>query len=137
MDDDMKEALTASDTWIRALFMILFAFIYSIAKVVLVAVVILQFFFVLLSRERNERLLELGEDLGVFIFQVLQFQTFNTDEKPFPFGPWPYGADEDAVAGALPLSDAAETEDDGKAEDGDAPADDAQVDDSTEAGKDK
>lgn len=94
MDDDLKKAVTATDTWIRLLFMILFAFLYALAELVIVAVVVLQFFFVLFTREKNDRLLDLGEDLGVYIFQMLQFQTFNSEEKPFPFGPWPYGSDE-------------------------------------------
>ena len=94
MDEEMKSSLTASATWIRALYMLLFSVIYSVAEIVLVAVVIFQFLAVLVTREPNERLLEFGEDLGVFIFQIIQFQTFNSDEKPFPFGPWPYGADD-------------------------------------------
>ncbi|MEX2327343.1 MAG: DUF4389 domain-containing protein [Pseudomonadales bacterium] len=95
MDKDIKESVTAIDTWLRALYMILFAIICSLTEIVLVAVVVLQFFIVLFTREPNDRLLDFGEDIGVFIFQIIQYLTFNTEEKPFPFGPWPYGADED------------------------------------------
>lgn len=91
MDDDLRESLTATETWIRGLYMILFAFIYSLAEVVVVAVVVFQFLWMLITRSTNERLLEFSDDLSVFIYQILQFVTFNTEEKPFPFAPWPYG----------------------------------------------
>jgi len=91
MDDDIKESLTATETWVRGLYMILFAIIYSITELVLTAVVIFQFVIYLLTRDANDRLLEFGEDLAVFIYQIIQFLTFNSEEKPFPFGPWPYG----------------------------------------------
>lgn len=91
MDDDLRESLTATETWIRGLYMILFAFIYSLAEVVVVAVVVFQFLWMLITRTTNERLLEFSDDLSVFIYQILQFVTFNTEEKPFPFAPWPYG----------------------------------------------
>ena len=63
--------------------------IYSAAEVILVAVVVIQFGFVLISSDRNKKLLEFGASLGKFIYQILQFVTFNTEEKPFPFADWP------------------------------------------------
>lgn len=93
MDNEIKASLTASESWIRGLNMLLFAVIYSVAEVVLSAVVVLQFIFLLLTRGPNERLLEFGDDLSVFIYQIIQYLTFNSDEKPFPFAPWPYAED--------------------------------------------
>jgi hypothetical protein len=37
----------------------------------------------------NARLREFGQSLAVFIYQIVLFVTFNSDERPFPFGPWP------------------------------------------------
>ena len=76
-------------TLIRGLFMLLFSIIYSVAEVVLAIVVLLQFSFVLVSRERNYRLLEFGAQVSTFIYQVLRYVTFNSDERPFPFADWP------------------------------------------------
>lgn len=105
MDKDIKESVTATDTWLRALYMVLFALIYSLTEIILTAVVVFQFFIVLVTREPNDRLLDFGEDIGVFIFQIIQYLTFNTEEKPFPFGPWPYGSDEDFELPELPSED--------------------------------
>lgn len=89
MADSVKQNLTRRETWFRALFVILFALIYSVAEVVLAATVILQFGFVLVSGGRNQKLLEFGDSLCEFIYQILRYVTFNTDERPFPFSDWP------------------------------------------------
>ena len=89
MSSDLKENVSNTNTWGRALFMILFGIIYSVAEVVLVAVIVIQFFFVLFTTEKNERLLGFGKELSTFIYQVFLFLTFNTEEKPFPFADWP------------------------------------------------
>ncbi len=86
---ELKENVSNTNTWGRALFMILFGIIYSVAEVVLVAVVVIQFLFVLFSSEKNPRLLVFGKEISTFIYQVFLFLTFNTEEKPFPFADWP------------------------------------------------
>ena len=93
MDEEIKTSLTAKESWIRGLYMLLFAVIYWVAETVLAAVAILQFIFLLVARSPNERLQEFGDDLSVYFYQIVQFLTFNTEEKPFPFKVWPYGAD--------------------------------------------
>jgi hypothetical protein len=93
MSSELKENVSNTNTWGRALFMILFGIIYSVAEVVLVAVVVIQFLFVLFTSEKNARLLGFGKELSTFIYQVFLYQTFNTEEKPFPFADWPKEAD--------------------------------------------
>jgi hypothetical protein len=56
---------------------------------VLFVVVVLQFTFVLLGSAPNARLLAFGRSLGSYVQQVVNYQTFNTEEKPFPFSDWP------------------------------------------------
>jgi hypothetical protein len=91
MNNEMKSSLTATDTWKRGLFMVLFVVIYSIAEFVLGMIVFFQFLHVLFNREINERLRELTTDISVFIYQILQFLTFNSEVKPYPFAAWPDG----------------------------------------------
>lgn len=80
-------------TWIRGLFMLLFAVIYSLAELVVLAVAVFQFGSMLLTRRPNERLLEFGRSLSIFMYQIISFFTYNTDRKPFPFDVWPSGRD--------------------------------------------
>lgn len=81
--------LLSVEQWIRALFMLLFAFIAGVAYYVVGVLVIIQFIWVLLTGRRNQRLLNLGQSLSNYLFQILQFLTYNEDSKPFPFSDWP------------------------------------------------
>ncbi len=89
----MVEELTSKPsrraTWIRALYVILFTLIYSVTEIVIVAVVVVQFGFVLISGDRNQKLLDFGASLSKFIYQILQYVTFNSEDMPFPFSDWP------------------------------------------------
>tara|TARA_B100001105_G_C22265054_1_gene388487 strand:- start:499 stop:822 length:324 start_codon:yes stop_codon:yes gene_type:complete len=69
--------------------MLLFAFIYSLAEFVVVFICIFQFIVRLVSGDINDRLLAMSRGVCEFILQILQYETFNTDYKPFPFNPWP------------------------------------------------
>jgi len=89
MDPDLKARLTSRDLWIRLVYMILFAIAYGLAKLLMTVVVILQFIFILLSGSANEPLLKLGQNLARYIADIIRFQTFNTEDKPFPFADWP------------------------------------------------
>ena len=89
MDPEFKERVTAKPTWTRALYIILFVVIYNIAEIVVYAVVILQFLFTLFGGNRNAQLLALGNNLSKFIYQVFMYITYNSDERPYPFAPWP------------------------------------------------
>lgn len=91
MTDEIKENVREKSTWMRALYMLLFAIIYSVTEIVLTAVVIFQFFTVLFTRKTNDRLLKLGQSLGTFIYQIIQYLTFNSEDRPYPFGAWPRG----------------------------------------------
>jgi hypothetical protein len=85
----VKSHLKNRETWLRALYMALFAFIYSFAEFVLAGTVILQFGFVLISGKKNTQLLAFGQNLSTFLYQVFLYLTYNTEDKPFPFAAWP------------------------------------------------
>ncbi len=89
MESDFKPGQASRSVWVRALYMILFFFLYEIAEAVIGVVVVLQFLIVLLSGSRNGRLLQFGRQLSAYAYEVFLFQTFNTETKPFPFSDWP------------------------------------------------
>lgn len=75
--------------WIRGLYMLLFVLIYGVAEVVVVAVACIQFGWVVVTEERNPRIERFGTSLSAFVYQLVRFWTFVSDDKPFPFGDWP------------------------------------------------
>lgn len=89
--DDMKQNLKSSDTWTRVLYMLLFVILYSLAEVVLTAVIVFQLLLILFTAKKNARLLKLGQSLSTYIYQVLSFLSFNSDYHPYPMGAWPKG----------------------------------------------
>ncbi len=86
---EIRDNLTNSETWIRGLYMLLFFIVYGAAEFVLTLVVIFQFGSKLITGHANSRLLDFGGSLSTFIYEILLFLTFRTEEKPFPFRPWP------------------------------------------------
>ena len=85
MDDDLKQNLTAAETWLRGLFILLFAFLLVVARIVTGAVVV----FTVFTGQTNDNLRYFGASLAQFIFQTLLYVTYNSNDKPFPFNPWP------------------------------------------------
>lgn len=89
MDEQLKSNLLSSKHWLRLAFMLLYAVFLQVSGIVMWVVVSLQFIFSLLTGRDNLQLRSFGGALSKFIFQSLQFLTYNTEEKPFPFSDWP------------------------------------------------
>lgn len=93
MDDqltsDVKSNVMSSKHWLRLVFMLVFAVLLQLAGVVMWVLVGLQFLFSLLTGSDNQQLRKLGHSVSTFVYQSLQFLTYNSEEKPFPFSDWP------------------------------------------------
>ena len=90
-DPELQDNLKAKSTWLRLLFMILFVALWSISRLVVLAVVVLQFFWVLITGSTNARLTAFGLSLATYSYQIITFLTYNTEAQPFPFADWPTG----------------------------------------------
>lgn len=79
-------------TWLRLFFMIVVAFLYGISRVVIGAVVLVQFFWVLFTGNTNAHLENFGQSLATYTYQIIRYLTFVSEERPFPFdADWPAG----------------------------------------------
>ena len=86
----LEQHITAKSTWLRLVFMFIFVALYALSRLVTAAVVTIQFITVLLTGATNEQLKLWGHSLAVYSFEVVSYLTFNTEQKPFPFGrDWP------------------------------------------------
>lgn len=88
IDDAVKKNVKSRNTWLRFFYMILFVLIMGLAEIVLAFVVIVQFFTVLISGERNQKLLEFGADLSLYVYHIWRYLCFASERQPFPFGEW-------------------------------------------------
>lgn len=75
--------------WMRGLVMIAMAIFFAIAETLLFAMAVVQFFWVLFAKEKNVAISDFGASLSDWISQVVKFQTFATEDRPFPWGDWP------------------------------------------------
>ena len=88
----MKENMKNRSTWRRLFFMVVMILLYSVSRVVVSVVVLLQFFWVLFTADTNKALETLGQSLATYTYQIIRYLTFNTEERPFPFDlDWPDG----------------------------------------------
>lgn len=89
----LEQNIKSRATWLRLLFMLIFCVLISLAMAVGSFVVIVGFLWVLFTGEVNNQLQQVGQSLAGYFREVIRYLTFNTDDKPFPFGgEWPSGA---------------------------------------------
>jgi hypothetical protein len=94
MDQTTQTTLTNLDSWKRGLFMIVFAMISGVAKLIVTLVAVFQFVTLLFKGQANAAVIPLGQNLSTYLYQITLFLTFKTDEMPFPFLAFPDGAPE-------------------------------------------
>lgn len=88
-NNELLERIQEKNKWMRALYMILYVVVLWIVKIIMYAVVLLQFFLVLITNHCNENLLHFSKHISTYVYQIYLFLSYNSEEKPFPFGPWP------------------------------------------------
>jgi Domain of unknown function (DUF4389) len=77
------------DVWMRGLFMLIFMIAFGFGVWILNLIAIVQFIWLLFSREHNEPIAGFGNSLSVWLAEVGRFLTCATDDKPFPWRLWP------------------------------------------------
>jgi Domain of unknown function (DUF4389) len=110
----VKDNAKNVDTWLRGLFILIFGVIFYFLYIVIWLLVIFQFFTKVLTGNLNDNLTNFSHSLTRFAFQILLYITFQSEERPFPFSPWP--EDNKGVDGELPEPAKEEKEDDSKSE---------------------
>lgn len=88
MDEQINYNLTQIGTWKRIFFMLIFAAIGGLVRMLLWAVIILQVASTLLTGKANVNILNFGRSLSTYTYHILLFLTFNTETMPFPFSDW-------------------------------------------------
>jgi len=88
-NEELKSNLLSATHWIRLVYMVLFALVLQVAGTVMYFVVTVQFVYSLVTGKNHEILRNFGGNLSTFIYQTLQFLSYNSEEKPFPFSDWP------------------------------------------------
>lgn len=86
----LEDNVKSRSTWLRLLFLFVFGALYMVTRIVVLAVVVLQFFWLLFSGDVNPRLSAAGQSLATYTYQLVRYLTFASDVRPFPVDEdWP------------------------------------------------
>ena len=75
--------------WLRGLFMLLFMIGFGVGQWLLYVLAVVQFLWLLFAREPNQFLVRFGGTLTAWLSEVGRFLSCASDDKPFPWRPWP------------------------------------------------
>lgn len=89
MREKMSNQYEGKTGWKRVLFVALFWVIFYISQFVIAAIVVGQCAFTLINGAPNSQLLAFGDSMSRYVQEILQYITFNSDRRPFPFEEFP------------------------------------------------
>lgn len=93
MSDDFVENVQKKQHWLRIFYMLVFLVALYVSGVIILVLVAAQALFTLISGSDNANLRRLGNSLSIYVQQILQFLTYNSEQRPFPFSPFPVTAE--------------------------------------------
>jgi len=82
------ENLKAPGKWIRLFFMVIFMFVSRFVRLGLVLMAALQFLIMLFTNKLNDNLLNFSKSLSAYLYDIMLFLTYASEERPFPFAKW-------------------------------------------------
>ena len=86
----LETRLKSKSTWLRLLFMLITMILFGLANMIGFVVVVLQFFWVLFTGETKKEFSRVGHQLALYAHEIIDYLTYNTEERPFPFDrDWP------------------------------------------------
>jgi len=89
MDNQWKDSIKSESFWLRSIFMVLFFVVYRIVDILVLLVAISQWLYVLLSGDANQGLKKFANGLSLYVAQIINYLSYNSEEKPYPFSDWP------------------------------------------------
>ena len=85
MEEQKSEKRDFTDDLIRGAFMLLYFIAARIVAAMVCFIGLVQFLFTLITRKPNDNLKKFGKDLSVYAAEIIEFLSYSTDKKPWPF----------------------------------------------------
>ena len=86
--DDGSSFEVPEGLWMRGLMMLILALLFALAETILGVVAVVQFVWMMFTKEKNGLLMDFGHDLGEWMGAVARFQSGASEDKPFPWAKW-------------------------------------------------
>jgi len=88
--EDIVDNLKQTSHWVRVPFMLAYGFVlYLIFVPVAIVMMTAQILFALITGESNRNLRGLGSVVQQYVSQIIDYITYNSNERPFPFSDFP------------------------------------------------
>jgi hypothetical protein len=86
---DIKDHAKNTDTWLRGFFILVFGVIFYFLYILIWLLVIFQFVTKVITGELNSYLEDFSTKMTSYAMQILNYITYQSEERPFPFSPFP------------------------------------------------
>lgn len=90
----IKDNAKNIDTWLRGLFILIFGVIFYFLYGLIWLLVIFQFVTKVITGGLNSNLEQFSTRMTCYAMQILNYITYQSEERPFPFSPFPEGGAE-------------------------------------------
>jgi len=75
--------------WLRLVYMLLFWIALRLSEFAIGVTMLMQFVYRISQGEHHPKIMAFGDSLSQYVASIAAFQTYQTEEKPFPLGNWP------------------------------------------------
>lgn len=83
--DEPERFEPKENVWMRGLWMLVFLFLFALAETLLGVIALIQFLWMVFTKEKNRGLADFGEILANWVSDVALYQSGKSDQKPFPW----------------------------------------------------
>lgn len=88
MTTETKHGVARDGIWLRGLWMLILVVLFGVAETLLFLSAVIQFFWMLVTGDRNRFITEFGDKLANWLAITARFQTARSEQKPFPWSEW-------------------------------------------------
>lgn len=89
MENQTKSNRNFKDDLIRGAFILLFFVAARFVGFLVTVITLFQFLCVLIVSKPNVNVKHFGKNLSLYAAEIIQFLSYNTDRKPWPYSKWP------------------------------------------------
>ena len=100
--ETLSDSKPKNDTKGRLISMLVLALSFGMSIIVLLAIVMGQILFGLFAKEQNIALKQMGKKLSDYIYETLNYLTFNSETRPFPYKSWDDSSEQPDLVTDLP-----------------------------------
>ena len=100
--ETLSDSKPNNGTKSRLISMFVLALSFGVSIIVLFALVIGQILFGLFAKEQNIALKQMGKKLSDYMYETLNYLTFNSEERPFPYQNWDDSSEQPNLVTDLP-----------------------------------